>query len=181
MQSAFKTDKILQRNIKFRFSLKSPLKLKRTLINFLLVWLKSATKISKGLQVSDEAPSVWINSMYNSNRTREVAPAEDINCQNRRCTYTSKTHLFNRCSQRKPLQAARMSFEPAKVIYVRFQPLFYLFYSKYSRRNTLCQSRQHQAIQLWLHLQQITHYSFGGTAHWFNRHRDRSKSFKIYQ
>ena len=37
-----------------------------------------------------------------------------------------------------------------KLIYVRFQLLTYQFYSKYSRRNTLCRSRQHQAIQLWL-------------------------------
>lgn len=60
------------------------------------------------------------------------------NYQPKSSMYTSKTNLFSRRSQRKPLQAARMSFEPAKVIYVRFQPssLIY-FYSKYSRRNTL--------------------------------------------
>ena len=42
-----------------------------------------------------------------------------------------------------------------KFINVRFQLLFHLFYSKYSRRNIPCRSRQHQAIQLWLHLQQF--------------------------
>jgi len=52
--------------------------------------------------------------------------------------YTSKMNLFSRRSQRKPLQAARMSFEQAKVIYVLFLPFsFIYFYSKYSRRNTL--------------------------------------------
>ena len=40
-----------------------------------------------------------------------------------------------------------------KLIYVRFQLLSYQFYSKYSRRNTSCRSRQHQAIQLWPHFQ----------------------------
>ena len=41
-------------------------------------------------------------------------------------------------------------------IYLRAIPtIIYLFYSKYSRRNTSCRSRQHQAIQLWLHLQQF--------------------------
>ncbi len=60
------------------------------------------------------------------------------NYQPKSSMYTSKTNLFSRRSQPKSLQAARMSFEPAKVIYVRFQPssLIY-FYSKYSRRNTL--------------------------------------------
>ena len=42
-----------------------------------------------------------------------------------------------------------------KFIYVRFQLLSHLSSSKYSRRNTLSRSRQHQAIQLWLHLQQF--------------------------
>jgi hypothetical protein len=52
--------------------------------------------------------------------------------------YTSKTNLFSRRSQRKPLQAARMSFEQAKVIYVLFLPFSFIYsYSKYSRRNTL--------------------------------------------
>ena len=52
--------------------------------------------------------------------------------------YTSKTNLFSRRSQRKPLQAARMSFEQAKVIYVLFLPFSFIYLnSKYSRRNTL--------------------------------------------
>ena len=67
-----------------------------------------------------------------------------------------------------------MSFEPANLFTCDSNYYLHLFYSKYSRRNFSCRSRQHQAIQLWLHLQQIqfTLNFIGGTAHWLNRHRD---------
>ena len=69
-----------------------------------------------------------------------------------------------------------------KLIYVRFQLLSYQFYSKYSRRNTLCRSRQHQAIQLWPHFQYFK-LSFILSAEPLIGQIDigtRSKSFKIF-
>jgi hypothetical protein len=63
--------------------------------------------------------------------------------------------------------------------YLRAIPtiFFYLSLLKvFTPKHPFCQSRQHQAIQLWLYLLQFTIYSFGGTAHWFNRHRDSARS-----
>ena len=62
------------------------------------------------------------------NRWRLFSIWTTIDCQYRRCT--SKTHLFNRCSQRKPLKAARMSFEPAKVIYVCDSNHYFIYFTQ---------------------------------------------------
>ena len=101
-----------------------------------------------------------------------------LSSRNRRCTQ-AKTNLFSRRSQRKPLQAARMSFE--RKSYLRAIPTNYFYLSLlkvFTPKYLYCQSRQHQAIQLWLYPLQfiIIIYSFGGTAHWSNRHRDSARS-----
>ena len=62
-------------------------------------------------------------------------------------------------------------------IYLRAIPIISsILFKVFTPKHPFCQSRQHQAIQLWLYLLQFTTYSIGGTAHWFNRHRDSARS-----
>ena len=63
-----------------------------------------------------------------------------------------------------------MSFEPANLLTCDSNSNLKLFYSKYSRRNTFCRSRQNQAIQLWLHFQYFNSHLF------YRRNRSLVKS-----
>ena len=114
-------------------------------------------------------------SVANTRRAKPLTSAQHLNrnYQPKLSMYTGKRTLFNRRSQRKHVQAARMSFEPANLFTCDSNHYLSILLKVFTPKHFMSEpSTPGDSTLATLSVFQFILYFFGGTAHWLNRHRD---------